>query len=723
MPQTVEKLRKKKAIKLKNSIAQSLSPGAPFNTTVFLEHASVLLFYLGIVFFCYPGLFLDFSHSIIRGDMGDLRNILSIISHSINTSLENIYHLPIFYPESHVLTQTHPLFGISLFFKGFKYLGLTLTQSTNLYIILSLTSGAWGTFLLAKELCSNRFFPLLFSTLYILHPMNHLHFVWLNFLSHFYVPFIFFFFIRFFKTRKKIYAVAAVFFLFLQFFSSVYYGVLLWAVMVPVFLLAALVFKVISLPGLKFPLLCLALVSLLLLIIFHPYVIHNQNTGKHFDGKLIQVEEFFSVSKVFSLLLGSPGNISHRLFPGILFTSFVLLFFVFFLPRRKIAAAGILFFFLLAMCYLSYSHRSLLNVVFLVFAGFLVFLVIKGWKPMDRWVKLILVTCGFMTFFLFHFTYPAVLEAAAPYRFFYSLLPIGGLTVIKRTTLMLLPFFVVLASIGASRLFQGFGQLKSYKKQLIFIGLLLLMAMENIRNPQIYLTGEKGCMKPPPRISEAYKHLPFNANKVVLEIPFYFRKRLKNTYYMINQRYHGNPILNGKITILPRRYYRELMGAIGKYQEEFPTAKGLKKLRYDYAVSYIVIHWDLLKEYQRIHRTPVPKKEILNRIKDLGQYAEITFDNPEYTILKLRDNRPLTEITFTYSYYHLKNHAIKIVPADTYKGSAKVLLNGKPAKVIHFQDSVGELSLKDTPLRKNGNKVTFRFDYAVVIASIDILAD
>jgi hypothetical protein len=81
----------------------------------------------------------------------------------------------------------------------------------------------------------------------------------------------------------------------------------------------------------------------------------------------------------------------------------------------------------------------------------------------------------------------------------------------------------------------------------------------------------------------------------------------------------------------------------------------------------------------------------------------------------------LAEITFTYSYYHLKNHTIKIVPAETYKGSVKVLLNGEPVKVIHFQDSVGELSLKDTPLRKNGNKVKFRFDHSVVIASIDIL--
>ncbi|UCH93361.1 MAG: hypothetical protein JSV88_24215 [Candidatus Aminicenantes bacterium] len=717
------KLKKEKTIKLKCSIAQLLSPGFPFHTTVFLEHASVLLFYLGVVFFCYPGLFLDFSHSVIRGNVGDLKNILSIISHSIDTSLESIYHLPILYPESHVLAKTNPLFGISIFFKGFKYLGLTLTQSTNLYIILSLTAGAWGTFLLAKELSNKIFFPLLFSTLYILHPLNHLHFVWLNFLSRFYIPFIFFFFIRYFKTRKKAHAVAAVFFLFLQFLSSVYYGVLLWFVMIPIFLLAALVFKVISLSDLKFPLLCLAIGFLLLLIIFHPYVTHNQNTIKHFDGKLTQVEEFFSVSKVFSLFLGPPRNIKQYLFPGILFTSFVLLFFVSFLPRGKIAAAGALFFFLLWMCYLSYTHRSLLNVVFLVFAVFLVFLVISGRKQMDGWVKLILVICGFMTFFLFHFTYPAVLESTVPFKIFYQLLPVGGLRLFKRTTLMLLPLFVVLASIGASRLFQGVQRLKPHKKQLIFIGLLLLMALENIRNPLLYLAGENGVMKPLPQMSAAYEHLPLNANKVVLEIPFYFRRRMrsKNSYYMINQRHHKNPILNGKAYLSPKAYYNELSRTIGTFQMEFPTEEGLKKLRYDYSVSYIVFHWDLLKKYQQIRRTPVPKTEILRRIKNLAQYAEIIFDSPAYTVLKLRDNRPLTEIAFTYSYYHLKNHTIKIVLSDNYYGSVPVLLNGKPAKVIHFQGSVGELHLKDAPLRKNGNRVTFRFDHSVTISSIDIL--
>ena len=165
-----------------------------------MQRILIFLFYLLIIFICYPGLFLHFSNAVIRGEPGDLHNILSVISHSITTPLKQIYHLSIFYPESYVLTKTHPLFGISIFFYFFKLIGLSLTESTNLYIILSLLFGAWGVFLLAGEFVQNKFFPLLFSTLYILHPLNHLHFVWLNFLSRFYFAFIFLFLIKYFKT-------------------------------------------------------------------------------------------------------------------------------------------------------------------------------------------------------------------------------------------------------------------------------------------------------------------------------------------------------------------------------------------------------------------------------------------------------------------------------------------------------------------------------------------
>ena len=107
--------------------------------------------YLFLIFLFYPGLFFDFSNKIPFGDNGEVQNILSIINYSIHTALPNLYHLPFLYPLSYVLARTHPLFGISVFFKVFKSFGINLEESVNLYIIISLIIGALGCYLLIKE--------------------------------------------------------------------------------------------------------------------------------------------------------------------------------------------------------------------------------------------------------------------------------------------------------------------------------------------------------------------------------------------------------------------------------------------------------------------------------------------------------------------------------------------------------------------------------------------
>ena len=160
----------------------------------------IFIFYNIVIFVFYPGIFLKFSSVNVRGD---LTNILSIISFSINTPLEQIYHLPFFYPESYILTKTHPLFGISIYFKVFKTFGLNIFESTNLYYWFSFISGAFGTFLLSKEFTKNKFFPLLLSATYIMYINNYIHLVWLNFLSHFYIPFIFLFLIKYLKNKRN----------------------------------------------------------------------------------------------------------------------------------------------------------------------------------------------------------------------------------------------------------------------------------------------------------------------------------------------------------------------------------------------------------------------------------------------------------------------------------------------------------------------------------------
>ncbi len=692
-----------------------------------VKQFGALSFYLGCVFCCYPGLFLNFSGGLIRGDMGDLHNILGIISFSTGCSLDNLFHLPVFYPIAYVMAKTHPLFGISLLYKVFMFLGLSLTESTNLYIILSLTFGAWGTFLLAREFIGGKwiFFPLLLSTLYILHPMNHLHFVWLNFLSRFYLPFVLLFLVRYVKEDQKRGgrnkdAVAAVVLSFFQFLSCMYYGVLLWAVLIPFFLVTALVLKQLTFSRLRFALMCFFLGGLLILLIYYPYLTHNPGMAKHFDGKLVDAQEIFSVSRVFSSFLGPPPDVKQYLFPGFVFTLLFLLYFVSPLSRGRTGAAGSLGITVLVLCFLVYRHRLMLNVLFMVFCGFLVYLAIKRWKDMAPFERVFLVTGVFMALFLFHFTAPGFLRGLSLYRVFYFLLPVGGLTVIKRAALWLLPVFIVLASVGASRWFGEKLPRSNAKRILIFSGLLLLMALENLRPPLLYMPGDNGVMKPLPAKPAVYDALPYEGNKVVLELPFYLRRRLKNTLYMINRRFHRNPTLNGKITLFPAEYYRGLSDILGKFMGKFPSLEGFKRLHSDYFVSYIVIHWELFKHYREPRRGPVNREEILKSIGGMSRYVEVISDTPGYTLLRLRDGDMSREKAYTFSYYHLKHYSLRVVLSEIYKGRVGVSVNGEAVKTVPMHGRKVELDLSGASLSDKGNVVTFSFESPVLFSSIDM---
>jgi hypothetical protein len=362
--------------------------------------------------------------------------------------------------------------------------------------------------------------------------------------------------------------------------------------------------------------------------------------------------------------------------------------------------------------------------VFPVFLLFLAYLLFVSWKEIEPWTKLLLLLLAFMFFFLFHFTYPSFMKSLSPYLLFHFLLPVGGLTVIKRTFLMLLPLFVVLAAVGASRFFERiprFAALKPWKKYILFVLLLAVLALENIRSPLLYLNTGGGVMKSLPRTAEVYRSLPFRSGKVVLEIPFYLRRRLKNSHYLLNWQFHQNPLLNGEVSIEPKGYYQEITAVIGKFQEEFPSEEGLKRLLHDYSVSYIVIHWDMLADYQRIRRSPVPREIVRGRIEDLGQYLEVIDDAPGHIVLRLRENFPLKEIIRTYSYYHLKSRKVKINLKESYRGIVRVFLDGKPFKTVDIEGTSVELDFKDALLSDTGSNLRFQFDREIILSAIDLI--
>ena len=692
------------------------------NKKKFLELFFIFLFYNIVIFIFYPGIFLKFSSINVRGD---LTNILSIISFSINTPLEQIYHLPFFYPESYILAKTHPLFGISIFFKIFKTLGFTIFESTNLYYLFSFISGAFGTFLLSKEFTKNRFFPLLLSAAYIMYPNNYIHLVWLNFLSNFYIPFIFLFLIKYLKTKKKYYAILVAILSVFQFLASIYYGVLLWAFLIPVFLLFSLLLKIIFIKDIKFIIICLILGFFIIGAVFYPFLSQNEPAMRKFDNRLTTPAQIFSYSKILTFFIDIPTQREiFGYFPGFLLIFFVLLYLYHYIPKNKILFLSILLFFVLIMSYLIFINIFILDIMFFVFLCFLFFVVIKVWKDIDKWQQLLIITS--VSFFLLMIKIPGLgLENNfSLYKLFYSILPVKGFRHINRAFMIIFPFLIVFASIGAERFFKKKIHLTPIRKYAIFILILSFLIFENLNNPFApNSTLKKSKLLESINYDEIiYSKIPIKKNKIILEIPYYFKKRYKNAIYMLNRRFHKNYILNGKVSIRQKEYYRKLSNIIGKRQNNFPSKSIIKKLIQEYSINYIIIHWEMLRKYQRKKQNSNIKKSILKKINDSKRYAKIIFDDNFCTILETQEYLPVTRIIRTFSFYHLKNHSIEVILKKKYHGNISVLLNGEKIKTILSNNNTKhKFFFHKEKLLTSGNKVELIFEEKIEMHSINIL--
>jgi hypothetical protein len=515
--------------------------------------------------------------------------------------------------------------------------------------------------------------------------------------------------------------------------SSFYYGVILWGILIPALLGFVLLFRIISLRQMAFPVVCLVIGALLLLGMLHPFLSQNPDTPKNTNPKLADPVDLFNHSKIFSGIMNKSPMVEMKFFPGILMTWLGFFFFVSFVSRGKVFYSILAVIFILLLCYLVYKNPLWLNCAFLLFVLFLILLAVQGWRNMDIWQKLLLLVFATGCVFLFNFSHPEVLKSLAPFRLFMLVIPVGGLRAVGRSFLMLLPFFLVMASIGADRVFTFPYRSKPVLRCVLFSGVLLLLMLENVRPPLKYRNFEGGRMAPISQGGEVYRRIPFKENTVVLEIPYYFRRRLKNAHYQLNWRFHQNPILNGKVSIRPRSYYRKLTAIIGKWQKGFPTEAAVRKLLWNYSVSYIVIHWRELKLYQR-SRSPLKqmRNSVTRRIKNLGKFLEILYEDVDSTLIRIRENFPLKVLRRTYSSYHLKRMVVCIGlknPPDRNdpKGKGQVplqaviILNSKQIKTMRIENLNLELDIRSENLLDAGNKLEIRFGIPVVVEDIRLV--
>lgn len=676
-------------------------------------YLTIIIFYVLLIFVLYPHLFLNFSSRVPGGGQDDVSNILGIINFSIHSQLGDIYHLPEYYPNSYVLARTHPLFGVSIFFKVFQILGLNLIQSTNLYIILCFITGAFGCYLLAGELSAHKVFPFLFSTLFIIHQKNTLFYVWIHFLSLFCVPFVFFFLIRFFKSKKKMYILASSAFAFLQILSSVYLGAVLWMFLLPSFLGFALLLKIISIKEIKPVLVYLGVTAILIVAVFLPF---NKITQAGLESSsdtssLIRTSDLFYYSKIIGQIFGGPfrepldTNINYY-FPGFTFFLFVLFFVVsyFEVDKLKKAVFTALVSLTVLISFFLYINLKILDALFLIFMILTFFSMFYCWKKIDKWTRLLLMTLSFFPLLLIKFPY--LLPLPSLYDIFHKWLPMAGMRAVDRTLFVSLPFLIAIAAKGASRFFKSYSEYRKGTKILIVCVILCLMIAENIRFEK-----QKKLMEELPfHDPKIYELLPKSETQVLLEIPYYLDSQ--NSRYVLNWELHRNSLLNGSTSIGPPDYFPELLGIIRKRHNNFPIEPKLKQLINGYSVNYILFHWELLDGY--------PKEDIQQRVNQIRDFGKIIYSDSLHTLLKTQEYIPISHIVRTFASYHLKKKHIKIVFSETYAGELRLYLNKRLIQTQSINSDTVRFSLKDEPLSILGNQIEIVLQQPILLKSFGL---
>jgi hypothetical protein len=215
----------------------------------------------------------------------------------------------------------------------------------------------------------------------------------------------------------------------------------------------------------------------------------------------------------------------------------------------------------------------------------------------------------------------------------------------------------------------------------------------------------------------AYQKIPFDKNKVLLEIPFYFGLAARNSIYTMCWHYHKNVLINGKVSVQPPGYLYRLKNIIGGFQKKFPHDPQLKKLIQNYSLDYIIFHWDLLRVY---HHNPEVKKKLMPMIRSIKKYGKIILDNQETTVLQTQEYIPVKSVIRTYSLYHLKDHRVHCQLKSQYSGLVSVFFNHTPVARTELNDMAFNYSFKDQRLKKDGNLIEFRFDSPVLISEVSL---
>lgn len=629
----------------------------------------VFLFFVFVCFIAHPFLFLFFSSKSPYNGNHDSLLMLSIINWHIHQikklNFYNLWHINYFYPNSYTTFYTHHLFGhafvlfpVALFFDSphIQY---------NFLILFFLSIGVWGSFLFLKELTEEWKLSAIFASFYIFMTYNYLNFIHLNILTHMLVPFFLYFFLKYLKTEKGLYAVLTCLWSFIIFFFSVYIGSYLLGIFFPLLTLVLLFGKVLNFKNLLKLAGIYPIVLLSIFLIFKPYLMISRYTHVNRNispAELVSIKDLLNNLSGFSYKFFAPefSRMVHPLSPGMV----IILGVIFFLFRRKhgvlisVTLWGLLF------ISLHFGFLFFIRLIFLSLFIRIVYIILakNKLKRMD-WslLSVFILYCGI--FFNFSCIFPFLripMQRKSLYQCMISLIPgMQGLRVPQRAYLLVVPLLLYFSMKGFIFVFE-----KIKNQRLKEIMVLLMFPVIFLEN---YIPLATKFYKEFPSNKTPYEYIPKEKNKIILEIPLYCGAVMpRNNLYNFYSKFHWNYLLNGRAAVVPRGY-NKLCGKINS--SNFPDEKIIKWLLINYSVDYIIFHWNLLKGSGRVSL-------IKKRLQEIKKYGYLVYNFKKFSIFRTIETIPVRVIRRRYAAYHLRQSKIIIYLRAPFTGKLRVYLNG-----------------------------------------------
>jgi hypothetical protein len=515
----------------------------------------------------------------------------------------------------------------------------------------------------------------------------------------------------------------------MQFFSSVYYGVLVFMIILPVFFLAAWWLKLINWKDIRIIAIALFIVAAAILMVFSPLITIGQSgLSKLSTDDLIAPAEIFNFSKIIRYFRPVNTSIQYY-FPGFALSAMFLFFFSgnikqnnWFLlsPGKNFAVLMILLFFL---CLAVSCNFLWLELLFLLFLFCLIYILYKIWPFLPALEKLMVITLGFFSLFLLKFSHLPLLKSFSMYETALMVLPLQGLRSIQRAVILILPLILVMAAIGIARFREQLPTKISRKTLIIgFIICITVMIYENIINITEPIPICKNHLMKPLNIgidSAIYRVIPFKSNQIILELPFLYSPYIpiSNSDYMFQWRFHQNVLLNGASSVIPKETFHLLKKIIGSKQIQFPNEAKLKKLIQNFSVNYIIFHLNLFPK-NNVSETDL--SIIRNNIDKIRNYGEVVFKNSQTIVMKIQENIPIKKISRTYSYFHLSAKKIAIFLKEPYQGSVSILCNGNLLENKLLNGHYLELDFSKNQLHISKNQIEIAFTTPIMLQQISL---